>query len=105
MTAAFVYMTAANKSEALAIGRALVEERLVACVNILDAMTSVYRWQGRIEEAIETVLIAKTTEEAVPRVVERVKALHSYECPCVISWPVAQGNPDYLQWIHDESQA
>lgn len=105
MTAAFVYMTAPNKSEALKIGRTLVEERLVACVNILDGMTSVYRWEGRIEEASEAVVIAKTTDEAIPRIIERVKVLHSYECPCVVSWPITQGNSGYLQWVHDESQA
>lgn len=101
--AAVVYITAANRNEALAIGRTLVAERLVACANVLDGMTSVYRWEGELSEDREAVLIAKTRQELADRVVTRVRELHSYKCPCVVSWPITAGNPDYLAWIGIET--
>jgi len=103
MAACFCYMTAGSREEAVRIARALVDERLAACANVLDGMTSVYRWQGRIEEDAETVLIAKTRDDLVGRLVERVKALHSYDCPCVVALPVAGGNHDFIAWIGAET--
>jgi periplasmic divalent cation tolerance protein len=100
----FVYITAKDKAQALTIGRALVEERLAACINVWDGMTSVYRWQGTLEEATEAVLIAKTTESQIPAIVDRVKALHSDACPCVVAWPLETGNPAYLEWIEKETE-
>lgn len=105
MAACFCYMTAGSRDEALHIARALVEERLAACANVLDGMTSVYRWQGRIEEDAEAVLIAKTTDDLVDRLVARVKALHSYDCPCVVALPIAGGNQDFIDWIEVETEA
>ena len=103
--AVFVYVTASNRDEALSIGRRLVEERLAACVNVLDAMTSVYWWQGQIETGNEAVLIAKTRQSLVPKLTERVKDLHSYETPCVVAWPLLEaGNADYQRWIEDETR-
>ncbi|HEX6141804.1 MAG TPA: divalent-cation tolerance protein CutA, partial [Geminicoccaceae bacterium] len=84
---------------ALRIGRALVEERLAACANVIDGMTSVYEWAGAVEQAEEAVLILKTRTDLVPRVVDRVRALHSYDIPCVVSLPIEAGNPDFLSWI------
>ena len=104
MSTWFAYITARDKTEALVIGRALVEERLAACVNILDGMTSVYRWEGEIEQGNETVLIAKTKEELVPALTERVKCLHSYTCPCVVAWPIEQGHAAFLDWIEKETR-
>jgi periplasmic divalent cation tolerance protein len=101
--AAVIYITAANRDEALAIGRTLVSERLVACANVLDGMTSVYRWEGELNEDREAVLIAKTRQELADRVVARVRELHSYDCPCVVSWPITKGNPEYLAWIGQET--
>jgi periplasmic divalent cation tolerance protein len=100
----FIYMTASSKDEALAIGRALVAERLAACVNVLDGMASIYWWKGQVEEGSEVVLVAKTTDELVNRLIERVKSLHSYECPCVVSWPIEKGNEEYLNWIADSCE-
>ncbi len=104
MTASIVYITASNQQEARRIGRILVEERLVACVNILGNISSMYWWDGSLQEDSETVLIAKTRHESVERVIERVKSLHSYECPCVVSWPIDQANSQYLEWIAAETQ-
>ena len=66
-------------------------------------MTSLYWWDGKIEEGHEAVLIAKTRESLVERVVARVKSLHSYDCPCVAAWPITAGNPHYLAWIEAET--
>lgn len=105
MSASFVYITAPDREKALALGRRLVEERLAACANVWDGMTSVYRWQGAIEEAREAVLIIKTRSELVDAVTARVRELHEYDCPCVAAWPIAAGNPPYLQWIEGETAA
>jgi periplasmic divalent cation tolerance protein len=99
MTIRFVYMTASGLEEAKKIGREIVVARLAACVNILSQMSSVYIWEGKMEEASEVVLIAKTTAERVPELIERVKALHSYSCPCIVSLVVEEGYPPFLEWI------
>lgn len=103
MAFVMAYMTAGSRDEARSIARALVEERLAACVNILDGMTSVYRWEGAVEESTETVLIAKTREELFDALVARVVALHSYDVPCVIKLPFDEGNPEYLEWLRRET--
>jgi len=99
----FVYVTAKDKDEALSIGRALVTERLAACVNILDGLHSLYWWEGAVQEAREAAFIAKTRSELLPRVIARVKELHSYEVPCVVALPVLGGNPDFLDWVSAET--
>ena len=95
----FVYMTAGSLEEARRIGRELIESRLAACVNILPGMQSVYRWEGKIEAADEVVVIAKTTAPRVPELTARVKSLHSYDCPCVVSLQVDGGHQPLLEWI------
>lgn len=97
----FAYITAGSPEEARRIGRALVEERLAACANILDGMTSIYRWQGAVEEAAESVLIAKTQAVLFDRLAARVRELHSYDVPCVVELKVGRGNPAYLDWLRD----
>jgi periplasmic divalent cation tolerance protein len=103
MEAAFCYVTCPSREEALAIARALVGERLVACGNVLPGMATIYRWEGAVHEAEEVVLILKTRSELTQRVTDRVRALHSYSCPCVAVLPVASGNPAYLSWIRAET--
>lgn len=94
-----IYMTAPSKEEALKITRALVEENLLACANIIDQVTSVYQWQGKVNEEAEVVVIGKTGDGCVSRLVTRVKQLHSYECPCVVSLKVEEGNEDFIRWV------
>lgn len=94
-----VYMTATDEDEALKIGRALVEKKLAACINAWKGMRSIYRWEGKVEEASEAVLIAKTTAGQVEALTRFVKALHSYSVPCVLALPVGKGNPEYLKWL------
>lgn len=105
MTACIAYVTASSKDEALRIGRTVVDERLAACANILDGMTAIYHWQGKIEEGAEAVLILKTELNLIDALTARVKALHSYTVPCVVAWPIAAGNPDFLAWIGAETPA
>ena len=100
-----VYITAASTDEGATIGRALVEERLAACVNILPGMRSIYRWQGAVETADEVVLIAKTRAALVPALIARTREMHSYDVPCVVSLPILDGNPDYLRWLAEEAPA
>jgi periplasmic divalent cation tolerance protein len=100
----FVYMTASSAEEAKEIGRALVEARLAACVNILDRMISFYWWQGQIEEGHEAVLIAKTTHRQLDALTAKVKSLHSYTVPCVVGVPIQGGNKDFLDWIEAETK-
>ncbi len=98
-----VYITAPNQEEAERISRILLQERLIACANIIDSVTSLYWWKGEIRKRGEVLLIAKTKESLIDQLIERVKALHSYECPCIVSFPLVKGNPDFLKWISEET--
>ena len=98
-----IYITCGSRDEALKIARVVVEERLAACANIIDAMRSVYWWQGSVNEDDEVVLILKTAAERVEKLTERVKELHSYDLPCVVEIPIGGGNVDYLDWIAAET--
>lgn len=100
----FIYITTRDKDEARRIGQALVESRLAACVNVIDGMNSMYWWKGQLQDDSEAVLIAKTKESLVPDLVAMVKELHSYECPCVIVFPIVGGNTDFLEWIETETR-
>lgn len=99
----FAYVTASSMEEAGRIGRALVEEGLAACVNLLPGMRSIYRWQGAVEQAEEVVLVAKTRSDRFDSLAARVRALHSYDTPCVVALPVTAGSAPYLRWIAAES--
>lgn len=96
-------MTFGAREEAEFTGKLLVQERLVACVNILQGMLSTYWWDGQIQTAQEVVLIAKTKTLLVDRVSSRVQELHSYDVPCVVACPIQGGNPDFLSWIGNET--
>ena len=102
MAVHFVYMTASSNNEAQKIGKALVESRLAACVNILDNMQSIYRWEEKVQQDAEVVLIAKTTDSLVAQLIDKVKSLHSYDCPCIVSLPVSDGYPPFLDWVRAE---
>ncbi len=104
MSAAMAYITCESLEQARMIGRTVVAERLAACVNILPGMVSMYWWQGKIEEAAETVLVAKTRMTLADALTKRVAALHSYDVPCVVVLPILRGNPDFLRWIESETQ-
>ena len=86
-----------------AIARALVDERLAACVNLLGPMTSFYRWHGAVERDVERQLIIKTTRGRVAAIQARLIALHSYELPEFVVLPVSDGGPAYLEWVRNET--
>lgn len=95
----FVYITCKDKEEAVLIGKTLIKEKLAACVNIFDQMTSIYEWEGKLEESSECVLIVKTSHDKIKDVTERVKLIHSYTCPCILSIVIDEGNAEYLKWL------
>ncbi len=98
-----VYVTAKDEAEAKNIARTVVEERLVACANLLGSIQSVYWWDGKVCEDGEVALILKTTGDRKAELIERIKTLHSYDVPCITCHPITDGNPDFLKWIADET--
>jgi periplasmic divalent cation tolerance protein len=97
-----ILTTASSYEEAQRIARELVERKLAACVNIIPQVSSIYRWQEKVEEARECLMIVKTLESAFDRVREAIGELHSYHLPECISLKIENGSADYLKWI-DES--
>jgi periplasmic divalent cation tolerance protein len=103
MTGALVILcTCGSKDEAQRLASKLIEERLAACVNILPALQSLYRWQDKIEEATEILLLIKTRAERFALVRERITELHSYDTPEIIALPIWDGSEKYLNWIRDQ---
>lgn len=103
--ACMVYVTVGTDAEAKKIAATLVGERLVACVNVLGPATSIYTWKGVVEEAQEIVLICKTRRQLADAVIARVKALHSYEVPCIAVYGMEAGYQPFLDWIAAETIA
>ena len=101
MAVVSVYAVFANAEEAERIGRTVVEERLAACINILSPVRSIYRWEGRIKTADEVAAIFKTHHWHADALIERVTALHSYQVPCVVSWPIDKVLRTYADWVED----
>ncbi|MCW5699402.1 MAG: divalent-cation tolerance protein CutA [Rhodospirillales bacterium] len=104
MTSTMIYITTNSQEEALEIARTLVDERLAACANVLPSITSVYHWEGDVQEDREVAIILKTRSELVGRLTDRVKEYHSYSCPCIVAIPITGGNPDFLSWIAEETE-
>jgi periplasmic divalent cation tolerance protein len=104
MDAVWVYVTAASAADAEAIGRAAVEARLAACANVLGATKAIFWWNGKVESAPEAALALKTRSALVPALTEKIKALHGYDCPCVVALPIVGGNEDFLDWLAAETE-
>lgn len=98
-----IYSTINDVIEAKRIANILVEEKLVACVNIIPNIHSIYRWKGKIESDDEYVIIAKTNEPNIKNVIKRIKSLHTYELPDIIVLPVIDGFKEYLEYIKNET--
>ena len=96
-----VLVTTGNAEEAKRIARALVEQRLAACVNLLNPVESVYRWEGKVAEDAEVLLVVKTSRALFGAVRSLVESLHSYHVPEVICLPIIDGSPNYLNWLSD----
>ena len=103
MSTSLVYVTTTNPEEAARIGEVLVTERLAASVNILGEVRSIYRWEKEIHDKKETLLIAKTSTLRVDEIIDRIRSLHSYQCPCIVAWRLDGGNNAYLDWIKRET--
>lgn len=99
MSAVSVYVLFANAEEAERIGRTVVEERLAACINILGSVRSIYRWQGSIETADEVAAILKTSQTEADALIMRIAGLHSYEVPCIVTWPIDKLLTSYADWL------
>ena len=103
MSVVSVYAVFANAEEAERIGRSVVEERLAACINILGPIRSIYRWQGSVESATEVAAILKTTDTAANALIARIAALHGYDVPCIVTWPVDKVLASYADWVEDST--
>jgi periplasmic divalent cation tolerance protein len=94
-----VYVTYPSVHEAQALSKRLLEARLVACANILAAHQALYWWEGKIQEAAEVGVLYKTQPALFGALKDTVLAYHPYDCPCIVSWPIAEAHPAFLQWI------
>ncbi|MEO1023156.1 MAG: divalent-cation tolerance protein CutA [Bacteroidota bacterium] len=101
-----VYITTKDVTQAKELGKQILEQRLAACINILPGMESMYWWEGQLETSTEAVLILKTHVSNVEAITKWVNTHHTYDCPCVISLPLSEGegNPEYLEWLMNESK-
>jgi periplasmic divalent cation tolerance protein len=93
--------TTPTAEDARKIAAALVEGRLAACVQIVEPITSVYRWQGNVEEEKEVLLLIKSTRDLVPRIAELLERIHPYEVPELIATPIVEGSSAYLNWLEE----
>ena len=99
MSVISVYAIFASAEEAEHVGRTVIDERLAACINILGLVRSIYRWQGAVETADEVAAIFKTTDVAADALITRIAGLHSYEVPCIVTWPIDKVLASYADWI------
>lgn len=99
-----VYSTTSNIEEAKNIGRTLLEKKLVACVNIIPEIKSMYWWEGKIETDNECIMLAKTPKKNVEEVICTIKKLHSYDIPCIVALPIINGLEDYLDYVINETK-
>jgi len=99
-----VFITASTEEEAVKIARALVESRLAACVNIVKDIRSIYRWQGKIEDEKEVLMIVKSQRKHFATLSEKVKKMHSYQVPEIIAFPIIEGLENYLKWLREATE-
>ena len=101
MSIVSVYAVFSSRDEADRIATAVIEERLAACANILGATHSIYRWRGGIESAEEVAAIFKTSEQQAGSLMTRIAGLHSYEVPCLVTWPIDKVLASYARWVEE----
>ena len=101
MSVVTVYAIFADLAEAQSIGRAMVEQRLAACVNILQPCRSIYRWEDAIETASEVPALFKTTLDGSDTLIAAIAERHSYAVPAIVVWPIAKLAEGYAQWVED----
>ena len=98
-----VYITCPSREQAKTMASVLLQERLIACANIFDNGTSLYWWQGEMQEATEALCLCKTTKKCYPALEQRIKTLHPYEVPCIVALPLVEGFAPFLRWIAAET--
>jgi periplasmic divalent cation tolerance protein len=98
-----VLITASSANEAATIAAALVDEHIAACVNIIPEVRSLFLWEGKTQDARETLLICKSRQPLLKKLILRVKALHSYTVPEIIALPIIAGSQDYLDWVREST--
>lgn len=104
MEAIVVYITTPNEDEAAKIARAIVEERLAGCVNIIKGIRSIYSWQGKIEDDSEALMVVKTQRHLFESLKNRIKELHSYTVPEIVALPIIEGSEDYMNWLKEVTE-
>jgi periplasmic divalent cation tolerance protein len=103
MAPIFLYVTCPDREEAGKIASALVEQRLVACANIMAPHEAVYQWKGKVESATEIAIVMKTRSDLFEDVKEAILKLHSYETPCIVALPIEKGHAPFLRWVEEET--
>jgi periplasmic divalent cation tolerance protein len=104
MSVVSVYTVFANAEEAERIGTTVVEERLAACINILGPIRSIYRWEGKVQSAEEVAAILKTHHWQSDALIARIAALHSYDVPCIVTWPIDKILGAYADWVEESGR-
>lgn len=99
-----VLVTTASEEEAARIGRAAVEAQLAACANVLPGIRSIFRWEGKVSDERESLLLLKSRSDLFQELAATVKKLHSYEVPEIIALPISAGSPDYLDWLRNSTR-
>ena len=95
----FFYITCSKKKEAQKIGTLLVKNKLVACANIISNVESIFRWKGKVNTSKEILIVGKTMNKNIQKIIKNVKKIHSYKIPCIIFFDIKNGNTDFLKWI------
>lgn len=98
----FIYITCKDKQQAQSIAKQLIAEKLVACANIIEGMTAIYEWQGELIEDTESILIVKSKASLFSLIEKAVLALHTYDIPCIVAYPIVEGHLPYLDWVEKQ---
>lgn len=99
-----LYVTCGSKREANKIGEKLVKNKLAACTNIIDNVKSVFKWNNKIANNKECILVGKTTSRNINKIIKTIENFHSYECPCILFFNIQNGNKKFLKWIKNNSK-
>ncbi|MBI2602949.1 MAG: divalent-cation tolerance protein CutA [Deltaproteobacteria bacterium] len=98
-----VYITTPNMKRARKIAKLLVEEKLAACVNLIKGMESLYEWKGKLRQEEEVLMLVKTRQKLFATLQEKVLSIHSYDVPCIVGFPLTEGNESYLNWLKEQT--
>lgn len=98
-----VYVTTSGAEQARDLGQSAVVSRLAACANVFPSVSSIYEWQGQMCEEQEAVLWLKTTETSLEPLLTFLEQKHTYQCPCIVSFPITAGHPEYLDWVRAQT--